>query len=97
MVVKQGDDWQRLGVADSDFERIVRQTLASAELWQKHPQKRIQYFASLLGHQDSQINQLAHLELGQAPYDQIKKFGGVLPREKLYAFLSNFRYIEWHA
>ena len=44
-----------------------------------------------------QVRTLAHLEVARAPYDQIRSLGGVIPRERINAFLGNFRYMEWHA
>lgn len=90
-------EWRRVGMANESFEPVLRHILASANEWERDPKKRIDYFAGLLGEDDTQCRSLAHLEVARAPYSEIKKLGNALTREELYAFLKNFRYREWHS
>lgn len=89
--------WQRVGIADGEFASIVREILASAKAWERQPKLRVEYFGKLLGHQDSQISNLALLEVGRAPYDEIKRMKDAVSRDEIHAYLENFRYVEWHA
>lgn len=94
---KDKADWRRIGMADEDFELLVREILRSANAWKRTPRLRFDYFGKLLGHGNLQINSLAHLEVAAAPYSEIKRLKGVLPREVIYDFLNDYRYVEWHA
>ena len=89
--------WKRIGVSNAEFDALVREVLCRVDGWKEDPAERARYFSGFLGREDDQIRSLAHLEVARAPYDQIRDFGGVLPREKIHAFLGNFRYMEWHA
>ncbi len=90
-------EWRRVGMTDDDFAPVVREVLALAPLWQDRPRARVEYFGKLLGHENPQLSSIAHLEVGSAPYSEIKRLHGALPREKIHRFLANFRYMEWHA
>ncbi|NIP94189.1 MAG: hypothetical protein GWO24_12335, partial [Akkermansiaceae bacterium] len=89
--------WQRIGTADGEFGPLVGEILECAPEWREAPGKRVDFFAPYLGHKDPQINALAHLEVARAPYDQIKRYAGVIPVKDLRDFLKNFRLFEWHA
>ena len=91
--------WRRIGMTDTAglYEPLVRKILTLAPEWKKKPESRPSFFARYLGDPDTQLRELAHLELGRAPYSQIKSLENPLPPEKIRAFLNNFRYIEWHS
>ena len=89
-------EWARVGDADADFSALVAAILENREQWQLHPDKRATYFSSYLDHQNQQIRTVAHIEVARAPYDQIRKFEGVLPFPKLRSSLQNFRLTDWH-
>ena len=89
--------WQRIGTADSAFGPLVREILDRSASWKEAPKERAAFFAKSLGHKNSQISTLAHLEVARAPYDQIKGFAVIVRPENLRAFLKNFRLFEWHA
>lgn len=89
--------WKRIGVSNAEFDALVREVLRRVDGWKEDPAERARYFSGFLGREDDQIRSLAHLEVARAPYDQIRGFGGVLSRDKIHAFLGNFRYMEWHA
>lgn len=89
--------WLRIGTADRAFGPLVREILDRESEWKDRPIERVNYFAKFLGHKNSQIRTLAHLEVARAPYDEIKNFAGILPAENLRIFLKNFRLFEWHA
>ncbi len=93
-----GEDagWRRVGIAAGDFAPLVRDVLEFAPDWQASPKRRTAFFATKLGHEDAQVRTLAHLEVARSPYGEIRRLGGALPRERLRAFLADFRYIEWH-
>ena len=99
-VYREGESesgWRRVGVTDANFEPVVRNILASAEEWKASPDARLNYFAPFLGHEDEQLRVLAHLEVARAPYNEIRKLGGVLSRGEIRSFLGNIRNAEWHA
>ena len=89
--------WQRIGITNSEVERLVRTIIELSPTWKDTPDARLAFFAPLLGHDDPFISTLAHLEVGNAPYASIRALGVTLPREHLLAFLDNFRMAEWHA
>lgn len=89
-------EWKRIGTADAEIEVLMRKILASGSAWEGNPRSRVDFFAKLLGHKNLQLRTLAHLEVGRAPYAQIRQLGDVLPREEIRAFLKNYRYAEWH-
>lgn len=89
-------DWRRIGLVDEDFRLVVKETLERAVYWEKAPNERTAYFATLLGNKNSQIHDLAHLELDRSPYTEIRKYGTILPRDDLRQFLGEMSYIEWH-
>ena len=84
-------------MADAELASLVQKILGSARVWEREPKLRVDFFGRLLGHQDSQISSLAHLEVGRAPYREIKRMKDALPRDEIHAFLKNVRYLEWHA
>lgn len=89
--------WKRVAMTDDQVAPVVREILALAPLWADRPRARIEYFGKRLGHDNAQLRSLAHLEVGRAPYSEIKRLGGALSREEIHRFLANFRYMEWHA
>ena len=90
-------EWRRIGMADGEFDPLAKEILQLAPTWKRDPRLRPRFFSKLLGHENAQLSSLAHLEVGRAPYDEIKKLGGALSREQLRSFIGNFRYIEWHS
>ncbi|MEZ5430158.1 MAG: hypothetical protein R3F31_03065 [Verrucomicrobiales bacterium] len=88
--------WRRIGLMDETFGPVVRETLQRAHAWKDRPSDRTAFFAKRLGDVDPQVRTLAHLELARAPYAEIRKYGGVLSRETIHAFLAERRYVEWH-
>ena len=90
-------EWARVGDADADFRALVAEILQNREQWQLNPGERAMYFSSYLGHQNQQIRALAHLEVARAPYDQIRKFKGILPFPELRSSLEDFRLTDWHS
>ena len=95
---KDGEpSWRNVGIADPEFEPLVRQILESAADWKKDPAGRTAFFSKHLGDANSDLGKLALLEVGRSPYAEIRKLGGALSRDQIHAFLANFRYIEWHA
>jgi len=88
--------WRRIGTADQDLSPIVKDILAATTVWRKEPKQRIAFFAKLLGHDNSQVRALAHLEIAKAPYNEIRNCSGLLSREEIRAFLDNFQYADWH-
>ncbi len=80
-------------VKDGTFQEI----LDRSKLWEAQPKQRLFYFARYLGHEDSQLRSLAHIEVAKAPYNEIRDLGDILSREELHSFLGNMRYVEWHS
>jgi hypothetical protein len=80
--------WKRIGMADDDLGPIVRDILAASAIWEKAPEIRIAYFAKRLGHGNSLVRTLAHLEIAWAPYNEIRKCSMSLPPEEIRRFLN---------
>jgi hypothetical protein len=100
VLVQKREGWRSLGLADADVEGLVRQILAFDAQWQpleSANQGRLTFFAPLLGHANPWIRELAYLEVGRAPYGQIKRLSATVPRGDMRAFLRHDRYLEWHA
>lgn len=97
---RAGEHWRSLGLADADVEGLVRQILAVNSPWQpleSDHQGRLMFFAPLLGHANPWIRELAYLEVGRAPYGEIKRLSAMVSPGDIRAFLRNDRYLEWHA
>ena len=76
LVRKNEDDpWQSLGIADSQYQEVIKRILAFSEQWTSEggSKDRYKFFLSLLGSKNRTIFELAYLELGRAPYSTIKK------------------------
>lgn len=89
--------WQSLGLLNEALEAVVQRILAVGPSW-KGPdamKQRIEFFLTLVGHQDSRIQELAYLELGRAPYPMVRQLGRVVPREAIEPMLQERRYYEW--
>lgn len=89
--------WQSLGGMNEALEAVVQRVLAAGPSW-KGPdamRQRIEFFLTLVGHQDSRIRELAYLELGRAPYPMVRQLGRVIPREAIEPMLQERRYYEW--
>lgn len=99
LLIKSKDGWLNLGVADEKFQAIVARILAFAPEWElaHGRQKRLEYFLSLWDRESPAIFELAYLELGKAPYSQIKKFGSRFPVEELQPILTRREYLEWRS
>lgn len=90
--------WRSLGNANAEFEGVVRQILERAPSWQTQVKsQRIAYFASLLDHRNPILANLAYLEVGRAPYREIKALSGQISRERLRRMLTAAAYYEWRA
>lgn len=89
--------WQSLGIADSEFQKIIRRILVFSSEWTgKHgEQKRIEYFLTLWGHENRSVFHLAYLELGRAPYAAIKQFASSISEDELLPLMSDRNYYEW--
>ena len=94
---KPNGHWQSLGWMNAALEAVVQRVLAAGPSW-KGPdamKQRIEFFLTLVGHQDSRIRELAYLELGRAPYPMVRQLGRVVPREAIEPMLQERRYYEW--
>ena len=89
--------WRRIGIDHGELRPLIEAILERATAWEKQPAQRPQFFAPYLRHPDPQIATLAHLEVGRAPYSQIRELAGSIPTTELREYLSNLRYAEWHA
>lgn len=89
--------WALLGVADRDYQRVIRRILVFAKEWQAKGghEKRCRYFLTLLGHSNRAIFELAYLELGRAPYSMIQAVGRAMKRSDLEPLLKRREYLEW--
>ena len=92
-------DWRYIAYADTHYQRFVKEIIQQADRWNKFKgtTERINFFASQLNDGDPKIQEQAYLEVGRAPYASIRRIAGSVPRERIRAFLDNFRLIEWHS
>ena len=91
--------WFRIGYVDTTYESIIREILEHLPAWQNKPvwtKERFLFFVDLLGHENRQIHELAYIEVGRAPYREIRNLRNVVSRESIYRELSDYRYREWH-
>lgn len=89
--------WRRIGLDHGDLLPLVKEILIQSDTWTNQPASRPLFFAPYLRHPDSQVATLAHLEIGRAPYSQIRNVAKAVPVQEVRNYLNNFRYAEWHA
>jgi hypothetical protein len=93
-------NWSALGTTRPEYERVVREILQRADRWRPRETDnaaRLEWFAPLLGHADKRLHELAYLEIGRAPYAEIRRLAGRIPAETLQAMLDDPRYLEWRS
>jgi ABC-type nickel/cobalt efflux system permease component RcnA len=99
VLCRETDDgtWRSLGVADDEFQQLVRSILANARRWDGDAgaERRCEFFIPLFGHEDRRIFELAYLELGRAPYATIKRIARSASRERVVSVLERREYFEW--
>jgi len=92
--------WSALGITRPEYERVVRAILARRDIWKPRETdnaERLDWFAPLLGHPDERLHQLAYLEIGRAPYAEIRRLAPRIPVETLSVMLDHPRYLEWRS
>jgi len=97
---KPGGDWSALGIADADYERVVRLILQHAGSWtpmETSNRQRLAELVPLLGHADSRLHEMAYLEIGRAPYTEIRRIAKEVPIETVRDMLDQPRYLEWRS
>ena len=97
---RAGEGWRSLGLVDADSAGMVRQILSFTSQWQpleSNNQSRLTFFAPLLGHANPWMRELAYLEVGRAPYGEIKRLSAMVSRSDMWAFLRNVHYSAWHS
>ncbi|MGI9538072.1 MAG: hypothetical protein ACR2PB_13465 [Desulfocapsaceae bacterium] len=93
------EEWQVVTFANQTYQSFIRDLVRNSSSWNDGPgnQGRIRFFTRLLTSDHPHIQEQAYLEVGRAPYDMIKTLATDIPREQIYEFLGNFRFIEWHS
>jgi len=97
---RPGGGWAALGIADGAYERVVRQVLEHADTWipgETANRQRLAAFVPLLGHADTRLHELAYLEIGRAPYSEIRRIAATVPLETVRGMLDQPRYLEWRS
>jgi hypothetical protein len=97
---KPGGGWSALGIADADYERLVRRVLEHAGSWtpmETANRQRLAEFVPLLGHADTRLHEAAYLEIARAPYTEIRRIASVVPIETVRGMLDEPRYLEWRS
>jgi hypothetical protein len=92
--------WSALGITSPAYEGVVRAILARKGAWQPRETdhaERLDWFVPLLGHADERLHQLAYLEIGRAPYGQIRRLASRIPADTLATMLDEPRYLEWRS
>jgi len=93
-------DWSALGIADTDYERVVRRILQHAGSWtpmETANRQRLTEFVPLLGNADSRLHETAYLEIARAPYAEIRRIATEVPIETVRDMLDQPRYLEWRS
>jgi hypothetical protein len=93
------EEWRMITFADNSYQPFIRAIVGNSSTWLDSPGNgaRVRYFSGLLTSEHPQILEQAYLEVGRAPYSMIKPVAREIPREQIYEFLANFRFIEWHS
>ena len=97
---RPGGGWAALGIADGAYERVVRRVLEHADTWipgETANRQRLAAFVPLLGHADTRLHELAYLEIGRAPYSEIRRIAATVPLETVRGMLDQPRYLEWRS
>jgi hypothetical protein len=92
--------WSQLGLTRPAYERVVRAILSRADRWrpgETDNAERLDWFVPLLGHADHRLHELAYLEIGRAPYAEIRRLARRIPAQTLEAMLAEPRYLEWRS
>jgi len=92
--------WTTVGLTTPELERVVREILARSGRWRPREsdnRERLNWFLPLLGHRDERLHQLAYLEIGRAPYAEIRRLAPRMDSETLREMLHEPRYLEWRS
>jgi len=92
--------WSTLGFTTPEFERVLRGVLAQVGRWRPREtdnRERLNWFAPLLGHPDKRLHELAYLEIGRAPYAEIRRLAPRIAAETLEEMLDAPKYLEWRS
>ncbi|WP_295884566.1 hypothetical protein [uncultured Thiohalocapsa sp.] len=92
--------WSTLGFTTPEFDRVLRGVLAQVGRWRPHEtenRERLEWFAPLLGHPDKRLHELAYLEIGRAPYAEIRRLAPRIDAKNLRRMLDDPRYLEWRS
>jgi hypothetical protein len=93
----ESGEWRRLAAYDEVLAPVISDILEKRQRWEANPESRVRYFAGFLGHEETVLADLAHLEVARAPYKQLIQFADRLPRQELRKRIADLRRIEWHA
>ena len=92
--------WSTLGFTTPELERVLRAVLAQVGRWRPREtdnRERLDWFAPLLGHPDKRLHELAYLEIGRAPYAEIRRLAPRIAPETLDEMLDSPKYFEWQS
>ena len=89
--------WKIAGQPDPEIELLVFEILEHAASWDQDPQARLDFFAERFQSSNRTIRNLAFLEIGRAPYIEIRKLKGAVPRKDIHYYLGNIEYMQWRA
>ena len=97
--ISEADEWQIISFADSLYQPFIRTIVEHSSSWADAAGNlaRVHYFANYLTSEHRLIQEQAYLEVGRAPYSTIKTLAPAISTERIYEFLGNFRFIEWHS
>lgn len=89
--------WRSLGVMNPAREALMRRIVMVGPTWtgSDAAKLRVDFFVSLVGHEEDRIRELAYLELGRAPYSVVRQLGRTIPRDCYEPMLRERRYFEW--
>ena len=80
LVLAASGEWRSLGFVDAEVEAAMCRILQRAPSWSESAtgsRERLTFPGTLLGHENQRLHQLANLEVGCAPYSEIKGLRGM--------------------
>ena len=89
--------WEVVGTPRPEIDTLVEHILMNEETWESDSIARFNFFVERFGHSNNTIHDLAYLEVGRAPYSEIRQLSGVVHSNEIHAFLRRIEVYEWHA
>ena len=91
--------WTMISYATPAYQALVEDILERSTDWRQlgSSESRAAFFLSYLTAPDFRIHNLAYLEVGRASYGLIRRADTIVPATQIHRFISDPKYLEWHA